>query len=549
MTRRFNFLFALTLGIAFLATSLTAQPLSFEEASNDEISILTKETKTPYPPKPKDMWEISLHGGLLGVGADTPNELFPGFGLGLGVRKSLSYTWSLRGDFLYGRTTGLDYSVGGGATTPIAELTAAPLNYSGTNGFVFNYQATYISAGLQAVFNLTNIKFHGNASKLGIYGFAGLGVFTVDTKYDALDAAGQPYNFTTMIGSASSISDIRTNLNDGLDGEYETEAAVLKLNGEEVVYNPNLQIGLGLAYRFSNRISLSIEPQVHFTTNDFIDGRKFRSSEVPSGASDVVAYVPIRLGIFLGDTKKKSLPLYWVNPLDKPMEAIAANTKKKDAAEMLVDKDNDGVPDLIDKEQDTPAGADVDTRGVTLDSDKDGLPNHLDKEPYSPTGYKIDPSTGIAEKPKMPKVLTDADIINIGKQQGWDKKPVAAAGITDWFLPMIHFDNDRYSIKSQSYSALDQVATVMTKYPNLTVVAEGHASSEASDAYNRRLSYKRANAAIDYLVTNYGISRSRFILTYDGESKPLVKSAPTNYMNRRVEFRAANGETQMSAPQ
>ncbi len=547
MTRRFNFLFALTLGIAFLATSLTAQPLSFEEASNDEISILTKETKSPYAPKPKDMWEVSLHAGILGVGADTPFELFPGVGFGVGVRKSLGYSWSLRGDILYGNTKGLDYVGYADATTPVQQLTATSVGYSAADPFVFNFKTAYTSVGLQALWNITNIKFHGSASKLGIYTIAGLGVFTVDTKYDALNG-NTKYDFSSIIGSATDLADIRSNLKDNLDGEYETDAAVLTANGEEVTINPNLQLGVGIAYRFSDKISLAIEPTFHATANDYIDGRRWRTPADLSVGTDIPFYIPVRLGIFLGDAKKQSIPLYWVNPLDKPMEAIAANTKKKDAAEMLVDKDNDGIPDLIDKEQDTPAGAEVDTRGVTLDSDKDGLPNHLDKEPYSPTGYKIDPSTGIAEKPKMPKVLTQDEIISIGKNQGWDKKP-APAGISDWFLPMIHFDNDRYTIKSQSYSALDQVATIMKKYPSISVVAEGHASSQASNAYNRNLSYKRSKSAIDYLVTNYGISRSRFVLTYDGESQPLVKSAPTNYMNRRVEFRVTNGETEMGAPQ
>ena len=108
------------------------------------------------------------------------------------------------------------------------------------------------------------------------------------------------------------------------------------------------------------------------------------------------------------------------------------------------------------------------------------------------------------------------------KKEGWDKSGAPTNAISDWFLPMIHFDNDRYTIKAQYYSALDQVATVMEKYPSITVVVEGHASSVASTAYNNKLSYKRANAAVDHLVTNYGISRSRLILNYDGESEPLL---------------------------
>jgi outer membrane protein OmpA-like peptidoglycan-associated protein len=316
---------------------------------------------------------------------------------------------------------------------------------------------------------------------------------------------------------------------------------------DEVNLNISLQLGVGVAYRLSNRISIAIEPQLHFTSNDYIDGRKFTAPGVASAAIDIPFYIPLRVGVNLGDTKKKSIPLWWVNPLDAPMEAIATNLGKKDAAEMLADKDNDGVPNIIDKEPDTPAGAEVDTRGVTLDSDKDGLPNHLDKEPYSPVGYTIDPQTGISQKPVIPASLTKEEIIALGKEEGWDK-PQSGGTINDWFLPMIHFDNDRYTIKSQSYSALGEVASVMKKYPSISIVVEGHASSEASANYNNKLSYNRANAAIDALVSNYGISRGRFVLRYNGESEPLIKNATTNYMNRRVEFRVTNGETEMSKP-
>lgn len=563
MTRRFNFMFVLTLAFAMCATTMMAQPFVSEQSSDDEISSLTKDPKA-YSPKPKDMWELGVHAGYLGVGADTPFKIpFAGVGGGLSLRKSLGYTFSLRADFLIGNTYGQDYVPYWAATQPVGILTGNldgnGNGYTQANPFVFNYKTTYTSLGLQAIYNFTNIKFHSTAPKLGFYGIIGLSGFGVNTFYDALDANGNLYDFAGLLASdiAAKRAGTITNseyvtrasdiLSQNLDGDYETEAAVNSVGGEEVKIGFALQSGLGLSYRLSDRMSIAVEPQLHLSSNDFIDGRRMRTSQDVSNGTDVPFYIPVRLNFFLGDTKKQSIPLWWVNPLDAPMAEIAANTKKKDAAEMLADKDNDGVPNMIDKEPDTPAGAEVDTRGVTLDSDKDGLPNHLDKEPYSPVGYKIDPQTGISEKPKMPKTMTKEEVLAIGKQAGWDK-PSGESSINDWFLPMIHFDNDRYTIKTQSYSALGEVAAVMQKYPSISVVVEGHASSEASEAYNNRLSYKRANAAIDALVNDFGISRSRLILTYTGESDPLIKRNTTNYMNRRVEFRVSNGETEMSAP-
>jgi OOP family OmpA-OmpF porin len=556
MTRRFKFLFIFTLVLTVVSTALTAQPLTSEQSSDEGISELTKDPNFPAS-KPSDMWELGLHAGYLGMGADTPAKLpFAGLGGGISIRKSLGYTFSLRGDFMYGRTYAQDYFYGGNSTVPVSELTA--LGYSAANPFAFNSKTNYTSFALQALYTFTNIKFHSTAPKLGVYGIVGIAGFTADVTYDALNENDAVYDYATLLGSdlanynngtltrSEYVKAARDILSQNQDGDYETEAAALRIGKDKVNVNLSLQLGVGLAYRLNDRVSIAIEPQVHINSNDYLDGRADFSPGVASNGMDVPLYIPIRIGFNLGDTKKKSIPLWWVNPLDAPLDAIATNLKKKDAAEMLADKDNDGVPNMLDKEADTPAGAEVDTRGVTLDSDKDGLPNHLDKEPYSPVGYTIDPQTGISQKPVIPKSLTKDEIIAIGKEQGWDK--TQGGGMSDWFLPMIHFDNDRYTIKSQSYSALGEVAAVMNKYPSISIVVEGHASSEASESYNNRLSYNRANAAIDALVNNYGIDRSRLVLRYNGESEPLIKKATTNYMNRRVEFRVANGETEMSKP-
>ncbi len=547
MTRRFNFLSALALIMLFSVVAF-AQPNVSEDFSQESELSLTKEPKSKYPPKPKDMWEVSVHGGYYAIGGDVlPSFFFPGFGVGVGVRKSLNYTWSLRGDLTYNRTKGLNHFL---RTPSSAEVAAG---FTGTQ-IARNYLNSKTTLSFSAIANLTNINFHKSESKLGIYAFAGVGLRFGDVSFNLRDGNTE-HNFVATLGSINT-SDadgrrsarealrnlIEDNDSDGYESPYVSPTRIEFL-GQPISQVFTGHLGAGIAYRLSDVLSLSLEPQLIYMRGDEEDG-------FVSGGGDVGLYVPLRLGFFLGDKNKKSVPLWWVNPLDEPYAAIAANTKKKGAEEILKDKDNDGVPDMIDKEQDTPAGAEVDTRGVTLDSDKDGLANHLDKEPYSPVGYKIDPSTGISEKPKMPKVMTKDEVIAIGKAQKWDEKPVAdTKSIKDWFLPMIHFDLDKTNIKSQYYSSLAHVATVLKNYPSINVVVEGHADARSSVNYNLGLSYKRAENAINALVSNYGISRDRLILRYTGESAPLVPNSPNNYMNRRVEFKVATGgETNMSAP-
>ena len=122
----------------------------------------------------------------------------------------------------------------------------------------------------------------------------------------------------------------------------------------------------------------------------------------------------------------------------------------------------------------------------------------------------------------------------------------------DWFLPMIHFDLNRYSIKPQYFSHLHNVADVLKKCPDVCVVAQGHTDTRHSNDFNTVLSYKRAKAAVDHLTETYGIDRSRIKLMYGGEDSPMVLSANSeahHFMNRRVEFRTCeNGDADMPAP-
>jgi len=89
--------------------------------------------------------------------------------------------------------------------------------------------------------------------------------------------------------------------------------------------------------------------------------------------------------------------------------------------------------------------------------------------------------------------------------------------------------------------------------PTACVAVVGHTDARNSNDYNNVLSYNRANAAVDYLTSTYGIDRSRFRLMYGGEDRPLISSAKSNsekYMNRRVEFRLCeSGDNDMGRPE
>lgn len=104
---------------------------------------------------------------------------------------------------------------------------------------------------------------------------------------------------------------------------------------------------------------------------------------------------------------------------------------------------------------------------------------------------------------------------------------------------VIHFEFDKAIIRPQSYPILDDVASVIKANPGIKrIVIEGHTDSIGSDAYNMRLSERRANAVRDYL-TRKGISPSLLDTVGFGKRNPVATNdtAEGRAKNRRVEFK------------
>ncbi len=102
----------------------------------------------------------------------------------------------------------------------------------------------------------------------------------------------------------------------------------------------------------------------------------------------------------------------------------------------------------------------------------------------------------------------------------------------------ITFDVNSTHIYPGAYSMLDRVAEILNRYPQSYVDVIGHTDSTGSEAYNQRLSERRAEAVANYLKSR-GVLPER-ITTYGmGESQPIASNATPEgrARNRRVEIR------------
>ena len=96
-----------------------------------------------------------------------------------------------------------------------------------------------------------------------------------------------------------------------------------------------------------------------------------------------------------------------------------------------------------------------------------------------------------------------------------------ADGTVQIELENIYFDLDKWAIKPQAAGVLNQLVSILKKYPYMEIEIGAHTDSQASDVYNLRLSNRRAASALEYLVQN-GINRKRLRSKGYGESRPLI---------------------------
>lgn len=98
----------------------------------------------------------------------------------------------------------------------------------------------------------------------------------------------------------------------------------------------------------------------------------------------------------------------------------------------------------------------------------------------------------------------------------------------------INFAFDSAALDSQSRAVLRQQAQWIIAFPEVRFSVYGHTDLVGSDAYNQRLGLRRAQAAVDYLVSQ-GVERSRLdALVSLGETQPLVASETRELRNRRT---------------
>lgn len=110
-------------------------------------------------------------------------------------------------------------------------------------------------------------------------------------------------------------------------------------------------------------------------------------------------------------------------------------------------------------------------------------------------------------------------------------------------LENIYYDFDKANIRPDAAKELDKLVKIMQENPTIWIELGSHTDSRGNDQYNKWLSQRRANSAVQYIV-DHGIAKSRITAKGYGESVPVnecangVKCTEEAYqLNRRTEFK------------
>lgn len=104
----------------------------------------------------------------------------------------------------------------------------------------------------------------------------------------------------------------------------------------------------------------------------------------------------------------------------------------------------------------------------------------------------------------------------------------------------VHFKPGSALLSREDKSELERLAGQTKDEKGFLIEVAGFASSDGDEAFNRRLSQKRANAVIQYMAENYSIPMRRFVTPMGyGEKQPVADNHTRTGRkeNRRVEVR------------
>ena len=111
-------------------------------------------------------------------------------------------------------------------------------------------------------------------------------------------------------------------------------------------------------------------------------------------------------------------------------------------------------------------------------------------------------------------------------------------------LENIYYDLDKADIRNDAALELNKLIRILIDNPKISIELSSHTDDRATVEYNLNLSQRRAESAVNYIISK-GINKNRLIAKGYGESELIIKNASSeeeHQINRRTEFKVIKYE-------
>lgn len=431
-----------------------------------------------------------------------------------------------------------DWAISIGAGVPLMQSADLTSIKNGNGNNLFGYSAyVSIDKAITHAFGL-NLQYDRGETRQGFFSTKDAAPANASvtqqvgarTQYDAISLLGD-INFSNLLRRVDNHSPFRWALHGYAGvGVLSYRAFQKDETGQRMVTEVKpfelgsmfAQAGAGLKFKVNRRLDIEGRVMYVVTGDDQFDGGGAKYSAINQREEQVSDnFVNATLGVSLKLGKHES-HLMWHDPLQEIYYKLDVLANKNQDIEVCKkgDLDNDGVCDDWDRQLDTPAGARVDGAGVALDTDLDGVIDLYDKcvTVPGPVENQGCPTTA----PATPGLVNEQET----KLDG------------------IEFDLNSDRILPSNTPILNNAVNYINSSSG-TYTVIGATDTRASEAYNQRLSERRANNVKDYLIKN-GVQSGKLDAIGKGEKDlkypecdPATKCPEwKNRANRRVYFEA-----------
>ncbi|MEM6346111.1 MAG: hypothetical protein AAF927_19640 [Bacteroidota bacterium] len=234
-------------------------------------------------------WAVGLQLGSNYMRGDV-SQVLPGYEIGVYAQNSFSRTIDLKILIGGGLAQGL------GTTASNSFLNNSALNgeqdsvyfYDSTQMVFHNYQMQHFSVSGALKFNLNRLISPNSGDSWDLFLMAGLNFMLYETRINAYnESTFETYDYSQI--TASDPLEVRNQLNEILDGTYETLAQQDRLNNTQLgnrTFRSSFLGGLGFRIRATEHVAIGLEGRYNFLLDDLVDGQQWEEGNTASLSND-----------------------------------------------------------------------------------------------------------------------------------------------------------------------------------------------------------------------------------------------------------------------